>query len=117
LPWDETKPDDSVLIVGDLDGTLKKWFDARPESVVLVRPDRIVGGVSAAQAASDMVRGYDLAIGALNPVSGPAKAGMDMAERIAAGQFQLIEHAGHWPQGEQQAIFDQIVLDFLGRKL
>jgi 2-hydroxy-6-oxonona-2,4-dienedioate hydrolase len=47
--------------------------------------------------------------------SGPAKAGMDMAARVAAGEFQLIEHAGHWPQWEQQSTFDKIVLDFLGR--
>jgi 2-hydroxy-6-oxonona-2,4-dienedioate hydrolase len=47
--------------------------------------------------------------------SGPAKAGLDMAERIPAGEFQLIEDAGHWPQWEQRARFDRIVLDFLGR--
>jgi 2-hydroxy-6-oxonona-2,4-dienedioate hydrolase len=47
--------------------------------------------------------------------SGPAKAGLDMAERIPAGEFRLIEGAGHWPQWEQQARFDGIVLDFLGR--
>jgi 2-hydroxy-6-oxonona-2,4-dienedioate hydrolase len=47
--------------------------------------------------------------------SGPAKAGLDMAEQIAAGEFQLIEKAGHWPQWEQQEVFDRIVLEFLGR--
>jgi 2-hydroxy-6-oxonona-2,4-dienedioate hydrolase len=47
--------------------------------------------------------------------SGPAKAGLDMAERIPAGEFQLIQGAGHWPQWEQQETFDRIVLDFLGR--
>jgi 2-hydroxy-6-oxonona-2,4-dienedioate hydrolase len=47
--------------------------------------------------------------------SGPAKAGLDMAERIPAGEFRLIEGAGHWPQWEQQERFDQIVLEFLGR--
>ncbi len=46
--------------------------------------------------------------------SGPAKAGLDMAERIPGGTFQLIENAGHWPQWEQQETFDRIVLDFLG---
>lgn len=68
LHWDQADPDDdpdkAVLVVGDLDGALKRWFDAHPESVVLVRPDRIVGGASAAHAASDMVRGFDLAVGA-----------------------------------------------------
>ena len=47
--------------------------------------------------------------------SGPAKAGLDMAERIPAGEFQLIEDAGHWPQWEQQQQFDRIVLEFLER--
>jgi 3-(3-hydroxy-phenyl)propionate hydroxylase len=64
LRWEEAEPDDSVLVVGDLDGALKRWFDAHPESVVLLRPDRIVGGASPAHAASDMVRGFDLAVGA-----------------------------------------------------
>jgi 2-hydroxy-6-oxonona-2,4-dienedioate hydrolase len=45
--------------------------------------------------------------------SGPAKAGLDMAERIPAGEFQLIKDAGHWPQWEQQEQFDKLVLEFL----
>jgi 3-(3-hydroxy-phenyl)propionate hydroxylase len=74
LGWEEAVPDvdDSVLIVGDLDSSLKRWFDAHAESVVLVRPDRIVGGASCAYAASDMVRGFDLAIGAPDLVSASA---------------------------------------------
>jgi 2-hydroxy-6-oxonona-2,4-dienedioate hydrolase len=47
--------------------------------------------------------------------SGPAKAGLEMAQRIRAGEFQLIEGAGHWPQWEQRETFDRIVLEFLGR--
>jgi 2-hydroxy-6-oxonona-2,4-dienedioate hydrolase len=46
--------------------------------------------------------------------SGPARAGLDMAERIPGGQFRLIEGAGHWPQWEQAEQFDQAVLEFLG---
>ena len=46
--------------------------------------------------------------------SGPARAGLDMAERIADGRFQLIERAGHWPQWEQREVFDRIALEFLG---
>jgi 3-(3-hydroxy-phenyl)propionate hydroxylase len=64
LHWDEPGTDGDVLVIGDLDGTLKKWFDARPESVLLLRPDRIVGGASPAYAASDMIRAFDQAIGA-----------------------------------------------------
>jgi 2-hydroxy-6-oxonona-2,4-dienedioate hydrolase len=47
--------------------------------------------------------------------SGPAKAGLDMAERILAAEFRLIKDAGHWPQWEQSHEFDSIVLEFLGR--
>ena len=75
LNWDEpgpgtvqpehsVLPDDGVLIVGDLDGSLKRWFDGHAESVLLIRPDRIVGGASPAYAASDMVRAFTAVIGA-----------------------------------------------------
>jgi 3-(3-hydroxy-phenyl)propionate hydroxylase len=64
LHWDDPAAGSDVLIVGDLDGALKRWFDGHAESVILVRPDRIVGGASPAYAASDMVRGFDAAIGA-----------------------------------------------------
>jgi 3-(3-hydroxy-phenyl)propionate hydroxylase len=64
VPPGSAPPDDGVLIVGDLDGALKRWFDAHPESVLLLRPDRIVGGASPAYAASDMVRAFDAVIGA-----------------------------------------------------
>ena len=46
--------------------------------------------------------------------SGPARAGLDMADRMRGGQFRLVEGAGHWPQWEQQETFDRIVLEFLG---
>jgi 3-(3-hydroxy-phenyl)propionate hydroxylase len=64
VPWGE---EGDVLVVGDLDGALKRWFETHAESVILLRPDRIVGGASPAYAASDMVRGFDLAIGAPSP--------------------------------------------------
>jgi 3-(3-hydroxy-phenyl)propionate hydroxylase len=69
LNWDEPEPDDTVvddtvLIIGDLDGALKRWFDGHQESVLLLRPDRIVGGASQAYAASDMVRAFDAVVGA-----------------------------------------------------
>jgi 2-hydroxy-6-oxonona-2,4-dienedioate hydrolase len=71
----------------------------------------------------NMVTGEDLAaiaaptlvIWTSDDPSGPAKAGLDMAEGIAGGEFQLIEGAGHWPQWEQAPTFNQIVLEFLGR--
>lgn len=63
LRWNVDGSDEGVVTVGDLDGSLKRWFDARPESVVLVRPDRIVGGASTAYAASDMVTSFLAEIG------------------------------------------------------
>lgn len=48
--------------------------------------------------------------------SGPAKAGLDMAERIPHGEFRLIERAGHWPQWEQADVFNELALEFLGRQ-
>jgi 3-(3-hydroxy-phenyl)propionate hydroxylase len=63
LPWDGAGEADDVLVVGDADGRLKQWFEQREESVLLVRPDRIVGGASGAQAASAMVRAFVAALG------------------------------------------------------
>jgi 2-hydroxy-6-oxonona-2,4-dienedioate hydrolase len=51
-----------------------------------------------------------------NDPSGPAAAGMEMANKIAGGRFQYIADAGHWPQWEQRAAFNQLVLDFLGEE-
>jgi len=46
--------------------------------------------------------------------SGPAGAGIHMAERIPGGRFELIDDAGHWPQWEQWRRFNELVLGFLG---
>ena len=45
--------------------------------------------------------------------SGPAAAGMEMAEKIRGGRFQRITGAGHWPQWEQRDVFNALVLGFL----
>ncbi len=55
-----------------------------------------------------------LVIWTSNDPSGPAGAGIDMAERMGQGRFQFIDKAGHWPQWEQREVFDEVVLDFLG---
>lgn len=46
--------------------------------------------------------------------SGPAAAGMDMAERIPDSKFRYIADAGHWPQWEQRDQFNTLVADYLG---
>ena len=45
--------------------------------------------------------------------SGPAAAGLRMAELIPGGRFELIDGAGHWPQWEQAERFNKLVLSFL----
>jgi 3-(3-hydroxy-phenyl)propionate hydroxylase len=46
---------DAVAVIGDRDGALQAWFQRHPESVVVLRPDRIVAGASSAQESSDML--------------------------------------------------------------
>jgi 3-(3-hydroxy-phenyl)propionate hydroxylase len=45
-----------VTVIGDLTGRLKAWFDQRPESFVVLRPDRFVAGAALAQNASALTR-------------------------------------------------------------
>ncbi|SFF54670.1 bifunctional 3-(3-hydroxy-phenyl)propionate/3-hydroxycinnamic acid hydroxylase [Blastococcus tunisiensis] len=55
LGWPDQDHED-VLVIGDTTGRLKRWFDQQSDSVVLLRPDRVVAGASPAQRASAMVR-------------------------------------------------------------
>jgi len=48
-----------------------------------------------------------------NDPSGPAGAGMEMAEQITNGEFKYITAAGHWPQWEQVDIFNRLVIEYL----
>jgi len=52
-----------------------------------------------------------------NDPSGPASAGMQMAEKITGGRFEHISDAGHWPQWEQRDKFNHVVLGFLAEEL
>ena len=45
--------------------------------------------------------------------SGPASAGMEMADRIRDGRFEYVADAGHWPQWEQRQRFNDVTLDYL----
>lgn len=47
-----------------------------------------------------------------NP-SGAAELGRELAGRLRAGRFELIDAAGHWPQWEQPDRYHDIVLKFL----
>ncbi|MEV5835511.1 alpha/beta fold hydrolase [Nocardia sp. NPDC052112] len=59
------------------------------------------------------VPGPALVVWTSDDPSGPAKAGLDMADKIPAGRFELISGAGHWPQWEQAEQFNKLVLAFL----
>lgn len=45
--------------------------------------------------------------------SGPAATGIHLAETLPNGSFELITGAGHWPQWEQPATFNELVSEFL----
>lgn len=47
--------DPDAIVVGDPTGALKRWFDVRPTSVVVLRPDRFVAAAGLAQDAGRMV--------------------------------------------------------------
>lgn len=48
-----------------------------------------------------------------NDPSGPAGAGLEMADKIEDGRFTLIPQAGHWPQWEQADVFNRLVVEHL----
>jgi 2-hydroxy-6-oxonona-2,4-dienedioate hydrolase len=59
------------------------------------------------------VPGPALVVWTSDDPSGPAGAGIEMADKIRGGRFELIPGAGHWPQWEQRDRFNQLVLAFL----
>lgn len=85
--------DDSGLVIGDAAGDLKRWFDVRPESVILIRPDRIVGGASPAHAADDMMRAFLRTIGVpVRAAGGAGRAAAVPAARAATDPHTLDDH-------------------------
>lgn len=48
----ETPQDDELLVIGDLDGRLRAWFNQNPYGVVFLRPDRIVAAACQPQRAT-----------------------------------------------------------------
>lgn len=71
-PWAEREFEGSgTLIVGDIDGSLKAWFDTRAVGVVFLRPDRFVAAVSLAQVAPEAL---DALLRAMSALPGAAPA-------------------------------------------
>lgn len=59
------------------------------------------------------VAGPALVIWTSDDPSGPAAAGLEMADKIRGGRFELVTGAGHWPQWEQRQRFNEVVMCFL----
>jgi 3-(3-hydroxy-phenyl)propionate hydroxylase len=49
LPWAKAAAAPGVRVVGDESGVLKSWFDQRPFSAIVVRPDHVVAAECLAQ--------------------------------------------------------------------
>ncbi|GAB5079862.1 bifunctional 3-(3-hydroxy-phenyl)propionate/3-hydroxycinnamic acid hydroxylase [Arthrobacter sp. AD-310] len=49
LPWAKAAAAPGVRVVGDESGVLKSWFDERPFSAIIVRPDHVVAAECVAQ--------------------------------------------------------------------
>lgn len=49
LPWAKAAATPAVRVVGDETGVLKSWFDERPFSAIVVRPDHVVAAECLAQ--------------------------------------------------------------------
>jgi 3-(3-hydroxy-phenyl)propionate hydroxylase len=73
-PWAEQEfADSGTLVVGDVDGSLKSWFDTRGVGVVFLRPDRFVAAVCLAQVAPQALDALLAAMSAL-PANARASA-------------------------------------------
>lgn len=49
LPWATREQRPDVQVIGDPEGAFKEWFDARPYSAFIVRPDHVVAAECLAQ--------------------------------------------------------------------
>jgi len=63
LGWRDRDRDD-VLLVGDRAGRIQQWFQDADDSVIFLRPDRIVAGACPGQRADEMVADVLAALGA-----------------------------------------------------
>lgn len=54
-PWCEQHFPEDVVVVGDVTGNIKKWFDTKPIGAVLLRPDHFIAGACLAQQTPQML--------------------------------------------------------------
>ncbi len=66
--------DPDGIVVGDVTGRLKEWFDSRPTPVVFMRPDRFVAAVSIAQEAGRALDSLAQAVSLRSDAPIPANA-------------------------------------------
>ena len=67
--WWEEDDDPEVTIIGDATGSLKDWFDNQPGSVIVLRPDRFVAGMSLAHDLSRLTKAFAASLHALDEPS------------------------------------------------
>lgn len=56
LPWAKDTAAPGVRVVGDESGVLKSWFDQRPFSAIIVRPDHVVAAECLAQELNEVLK-------------------------------------------------------------
>ena len=85
MRFEEDVPQD-VIAIGDIDGRLRDWFAAVPDSVVLLRPDRFVAAVCSPQQVSDTVIRLGLKLAALGPTNERTQVDVDAPHAMYAAQ-------------------------------
>ena len=65
--------DPDALVLGDVTGRFKEWFDEQPASVVFLRPDRFVAAATITQDAGRAVESIAAAMHLANPLSKPIR--------------------------------------------
>ena len=74
LHWDG-HDDADVVVVGDRTGALKAWFDANPDSVLFLRPDRCIAGACIAQRAAEVSEALFTVLHLITPGGGSGTDG------------------------------------------
>ncbi|HJX78849.1 bifunctional 3-(3-hydroxy-phenyl)propionate/3-hydroxycinnamic acid hydroxylase MhpA [Glutamicibacter sp.] len=74
--WAKRDMNPQTLVVSDVTGRLKKWFDDRPTPMILLRPDRFVAGASLHQ---DGPRTIDAVLNSMSFNRGTAETESELA--------------------------------------
>ena len=85
-PWAEQEYAGSgTVVIGDIDGTLKGWFDKHAMGVVFLRPDRFVGAACLAQDAGRTLAALRVAMSATPALRGSSGTPQDDASVAPQG--------------------------------